>query len=158
MNNEQKYSSREERDKMKAVRPKPSGKISRGEYARQNTRFLEEMRTQEGVFTLDKSVLYKVITQGSSEGACPTERSIITVHYTGRLTDGRVFDGSRGGTPLAIRLSDLIPGWIVALQKMHVGDRWEVFIPAEMGNGKRPLPGIPGGSTLIFDIELLSVM
>ena len=99
-----------------------------------------------------------MITQGSYEGACPTERSIITVHYTGRLTDGRVFDGSRRGTPLAIRLSDLIPGWIVALQKMHVGDRWEIFIPAEMGYGKRPLPGIPGGTTLIFDIELLSVM
>ena len=68
-----------------------------------------------------------------------------------------MFDGSRGGTPLAIRLSDLIQGWIIALKKMHVGDRWEVYIPADMGYGKRPLPGIPGASTLIFDIELLAI-
>lgn len=158
MSNQQKYNSREERDRLKAERRKPSGKMSRGEYARMNTRFLEEKRTEEGVLALDKGVLYKVITEGPCSGTTPTERSIITVHYTGSLIDGRVFDGSRGGTPLAIRLSDLIQGWIIALQKMHVGDRWEIYIPAEMGYGKRPLPGIPGASTLIFDIELLSVM
>ena len=56
MNNEQKYSSREERDKMKAVRAKPSGKISRGEYARQNTRIVEEMRTKESEVTMNNGV------------------------------------------------------------------------------------------------------
>jgi FKBP-type peptidyl-prolyl cis-trans isomerase len=56
---------------------------------------------------------------------------------------------------MACRLSDLIDGWIIALQQMHVGDKWEIYIPAEMGYGKYSQPGIPGGSTLIFEIELI---
>ena len=80
-----------------------------------------------------------------------------SVHYTGRTTDGRIFDDTRGGIPAALRLSDLIDGWIIALQRMCIGDRWEIYIPAEMGYGKFSQPGIPGGSTLIFDIELLGI-
>ena len=57
----------------------------------------------------------------------------------------------------AFRLRDLIPGWIIALQQMHVGDKWEIYIPAEQGYGSRSVPGIPGGSTLVFEIELLGV-
>ena len=109
------------------------------------------------MLSLPMGIYYKVLAEGNQSGDTPQERSIITAHYTGRLIDGRVFDGSRGGTPLAIRLSDLIQGWIIALKKMHVGDRWEVYIPADMGYGKRPLPGIPGAATLIFDIELLAI-
>ena len=60
------------------------------------------------------------------------------------------------GAP-AFRLSDLIEGWIVAMQAMHVGDRWEIYVPAELGYGKYSQPGIPGGSTLVFDIELLAI-
>ena len=71
--------------------------------------------------------------------------------------NGKKFDSSRGGTPFAMRLSDLIDGWIVAMQQMHVGDQWELYIPAEMGYGKFSQPGIPGGSTLIFEVELLGV-
>ena len=62
----------------------------------------------------------------------------------------------RGVAP-AFRVRDLIPGWIIALQKMHPGDKWEVYIPAEQAYGKLNQPGIPGGSTLIFEIELISV-
>ena len=56
-----------------------------------------------------------------------------------------------------MRLRDLIQGWIIALQQMHVGDRWEIYLPTEMGYGRLSQPGIPAGSTLIFDIELLGV-
>ena len=62
-----------------------------------------------------------------------------------------------GGVPLACRLCDLIEGWIIAIQQMHIGDKWELYIPAEMGYGKFSQPGIPGGSTLIFEIELLGI-
>ena len=79
------------------------------------------------------------------------------VHYTGKTINGKTFDSSRGGTAPAFRLRDLIPGWIIALQKMKVGDRWEIYIPAEQAYGRFSQPGIPGGSTLIFDIELLGV-
>lgn len=157
MSNEPKYSSREERDRAKREQRKQSGKVSRAEYARQNSQWLEEKSREEGVLSLPMGIYYKVLAEGNQSGDTPLERSIITAHYTGRLIDGRVFDGSRGGTPLAIRLSDLIQGWIIALKKMHVGDRWEVYIPADMGYGERPLPGIPGASTLIFDIELLAI-
>jgi hypothetical protein len=54
-------------------------------------------------------------------------------------------------------LCDLIEGWIIAIQQMHIGDKWELYIPAEMGYGKFSQPGIPGGSTLIFEIELLGL-
>ena len=69
-----------------------------------------------------------------------------------------VIGGSMGRfAALAIRLCDLIEGWIIAMQQMCVGDKWEVYIPAEMGYGKFSQPGIPGGSTLIFEIELLGI-
>ena len=58
---------------------------------------------------------------------------------------------------MAVRLNELITGWIIALQRMRVGDKWEVYIPSEMAYGKFSQPGIPGGSTLIFEIELLGV-
>ena len=74
-----------------------------------------------------------------------------------RDDDGKLFDSSRGGVPLACRLCDLIEGWIIAIQQMHIGDKWELYIPAEMGYGKFSQPGIPGGSTLIFEIELLGI-
>lgn len=96
--------------------------------------------------------------QGKNQSsATPTVRSIITAHYTGKTIDGKQFDSSRGGVPLACRLCDLIEGWIIAMQQMHIGDKWEIYIPAEMGYGKFSQPGIPGGSTLIFEIELLGM-
>ena len=72
-------------------------------------------------------------------------------------TYGKKFDSSRSGAPVAFRLSDLIEGWIIAMQQMCVGDKWEVYIPSEMGYGKFSQPGIPSGSTLIFEIELFGI-
>jgi peptidylprolyl isomerase len=96
-----------------------------------------------------------VIKKGN--GATPNRNSVVTVHYVGKTINGKQFDSSRGGAPAAFRLRDLIPGWVIALQKMHVSERCELYIPAEMGYGKFSQPGIPGGSTLIFDIELIAI-
>ena len=101
--------------------------------------------------------VYRLLAEGDASSAQPTVRSIITAHYTGKTIDGKQFDSSRGGVPLACRLCDLIEGWIIAMQQMHIGDKWELYIPAEMGYGRFSQPGIPGGSTLIFEIELLGV-
>lgn len=106
---------------------------------------------------LPKGIYYKVLAEGKNDGVHPSPRSIVTAHYTGRTIDGRLFDSSRGGAPLAVRLCDLIEGWIIAMQHMCVADKWEVYIPSEMGYGKFSQPGIPGGSTLIFEIELLGI-
>lgn len=131
--------------------------MNKREYADANRRWLEEKAAEEGVNALPGGIYYKVISQGNDDGMHPTRRSIVTAHYTGTTINGKKFDSSRGGTPLAVRLCDLIDGWIIAMPQMCVGDRWEVYIPAEKGYGKFSQPGIPGGSTLIFDIELIAI-
>ena len=100
---------------------------------------------------------YKVIKSGNANGRTPNRNSVVTAHYIGKTINGKVFDSSRGGVAPAFRLRDLIPGWIIALQQMKVGDKWELYIPAEQAYGRFNQPGIPGGSTLIFEIELLAV-
>ena len=127
------------------------------EYAKANKDWLVAKVKEEGVKVLEKGVCYRVLAEGRNDGRHPTTRSVITAHYTGRTIDGREFDSSRGGVPPALRMNEVIDGWIVALQHMCVGDRWEVYIPAEMGYGRYSQPGIPAGSTLIFEIELVSV-
>lgn len=131
--------------------------MNKREYADANRRWLEEKAAEEGVNALPGGIYYKVISRGNGDGKHPTRRSIVTAHYTGTTINGKKFDSSRGGTPLAVRLCDLIDGWIIAMQQMCVGDRWEVYIPAEKGYGKFSQPGIPGDSTLIFDIELIAI-
>ena len=127
------------------------------ERAKLNKEWLAAKAQEEGVKPLPKGIYYKVLAAGNADGKHPTPRSIVTAHYTGRTINGKRFDSSRGGAPLAIRLCDLIEGWVIAMQQMCVGDKWEVYIPAEMGYGKFSQPGIPGGSTLIFEIELLGM-
>lgn len=131
--------------------------MKKKDYILANRLFLEKLSQQEGIKSLRNGVYYKVLSEGNNDGKHPNIRSVITAHYTGKTIDGKVFDSSRGGVPLAIRLSDLIEGWIIAMQEMCVGDKWEVYIPAEMGYGKFSQPGIPGGSTLIFEIELMGI-
>lgn len=131
--------------------------MAKREYIEANKRWLEEKAKEEGVKALPGGVYYKVLKEGDAASATPTVRSIVTAHYTGWTINGKKFDSSRGGTPLAIRLCDLIDGWIIAMQRMHIGDHWEIYVPAEKGYGKFSQPGIPGGSTLIFEIELLGI-
>lgn len=126
-------------------------------YVQANRDWLVAKSQENGVKSLPKGVYYRVLAEGDHSGATPTPSSVITAHYTGKTIDGATFDSSRGDVPLACRLRDLIEGWIIAMQQMHIGDRWEIYIPAEMGYGKFSQPGIPGGSTLIFDIELLAI-
>ena len=118
--------------------------MSKREYIQANKDWLEAKSKEEGVKALPKEIYYKVLAEGDASSAQPTVRSIITVHYTGKTIDGKQFDSSRGGVPLA-------------MQQMHIGDKWELYIPAEMGYGRFSQPGIPGGSTLIFEIELLGI-
>lgn len=131
--------------------------MAKQEYIEKNRQWLKDKSAESGVISIDKGVCYKVLKKGSGGGATPNRGSVVTVHYTGKTINGRTFDSSRSGVAPAFRLRDLIAGWNIALQQMHVGDRWEVYIPAEQGYGKMSQPGIPGGSTLIFDIELLGI-
>ncbi|MDE5567551.1 MAG: FKBP-type peptidyl-prolyl cis-trans isomerase [Muribaculaceae bacterium] len=127
------------------------------EYILKNRQWLEDKSKEPGVKHLDKNIFYKVLKQGNKSGATPNKNSVVTVHYTGKTINGKTFDSSRGGAAPAMRLRDLIQGWVIALQQMHVGDRWELYLPAEMAYGRFSQPGIPGGSTLIFDVELVGI-
>ena len=131
--------------------------MNKREYAQANKEWLVNKSQEEGVKPLPKGVYYKVLAEGKGDGKHPSPRSVVTAHYTGRTINGKQFDSSRGGVPLAIRLCDLIEGWIIAMQQMCVGAKWEVYTPAEMGYGKFSQPGIPGGPTLIFEIELIGI-
>lgn len=131
--------------------------MKKREYAQANKDWLAAKTREDGIKTLAKGICYKMLAEGANDGKHPSPRSIVTAHYTGKTIDGKTFDSSRGGTPLAIRLCDLIEGWIIAMQKMCVGDKWEVYIPSELGYGKFSQPGIPANSTLIFEIELLGI-
>lgn len=131
--------------------------MAKQEYIDKNRQWLAEKAAEKDVKSLDKGIYYKAIKHGNPKGRQPNRGSVVSVHYTGKTINGKTFDSSRGGVAPAFRLRELIPGWIIALQQMHVGDRWEVYIPAEQAYGKFSQPGIPGSSTLIFDIELIGV-
>ena len=85
-------------------------KKSKTQYIQANKDWLEAKSKEEGVKALPKGIYYKVLTEGNASSAQPTVRSIITAHYTGKTIDGKQFDSSRGGVPLACRLCDLIEG------------------------------------------------
>lgn len=132
--------------------------MNKKQYAHANKEWLEAKAKEDGVKPLPKGIYYRVISSGTNDGKHPTERSVVTVHYTGSTIDGKEFDSSLGGVPVAFRLNELIEGWIIAMQHMCVGDKWEIYIPSELGYGKYAQPGIPAHSTLVFELEFCSIM
>ena len=126
-------------------------------YKESNETFLEELRKENDILSLPGGILYRIVTSGNSERS-PLPNSIVTVHYQGRLINGRIFDDSRKRPcPEAFRLTEVIKGWQIALRHMQVGDRWTLYIPASLGYGSRTSGPIPGNSTLIFDVELIGI-
>lgn len=130
--------------------------IGRGMAAEQMA-FLEENETKEGVLTTESGLQYKVIEEGS--GNTPEATSEVTVHYTGKLIDGSVFDSSvERGEPISFPLNRVIRGWTEGLQLMKEGGKMELYIPYSLAYGPqgRP-PVIPPYATLIFEVELISI-
>ena len=122
-------------------------------YKERNLEFLEEYAQRDGVKVMFNGVMYREITKG--KGDKPTPKAMITVHYTGKLINGKVFDQTQKGRPATFRLGELITGWNTALREMPVGSRWELVIPYHLGYGSRSVGAIKAFSTLIFDITLL---
>jgi len=118
--------------------------------------FLTENGKKEGVTTLPSGLQYKVIKSGA--GKTPKPSDTVTAHYRGVLTDGTEFDNSyRRGKPEEFPVNGVIPGWQEALQRMKVGDKWQLFIPAHLAYGPSGSGPIPPNATLVFDIELIAV-
>jgi len=119
--------------------------------------FLAANKTKEGVVTLPSGLQYKILKQGT--GPKPTATDTVVTNYRGTLLDGKEFDSSyKRGEPATFPVGQVIKGWTEALQLMPVGSKWQLFIPAELAYGERsPGAEIGPNSTLIFDIELLSI-
>ena len=122
------------------------------------TKFLEENKKRPGVVTLPDGLQYEIITKGT--GPIPKATDTVQANYIGTLINGEEFDNSyKRGTPLTIPVSGVIRGWTEALELMPVGSKWKLFIPSDLGYGDRGAGGaIPGGSALIFEIELLNIV
>lgn len=121
-------------------------------------KFLEENKKKENVKETPSGLQYVVEKEG--EGATPTAEDEVTVHYTGRLLDGTVFDSSvNRGEPATFPLNRVIPGWTEGVQLMKEGAKYTFFIPSDLAYGPQGVPGaIPPHSTLIFDVELIKVV
>lgn len=128
------------------------------EYKQENTAYLRQMAQKESIKPLGNGVLYEVLEQGNGSGSVRPS-SIVTCYYKGSLINGTVFDDNWDAPyPEAFRVNELIDGFAKALISMHIGDHWRVYIPQEQGYGTRRNGDIPGNSTLIFEIKLLSVV
>jgi FKBP-type peptidyl-prolyl cis-trans isomerase len=116
-----------------------------------------EEETGKKAHRTESGLAYIVLEPG--DGPSPKETDTVEVHYTGWLTDGTKFDSSVDrGTPAKFPLKGVIPGWTEGVGMMKVGAKWKLIIPSELGYGEAGRPGtIPGGATLIFDIELLGI-
>ena len=120
--------------------------------------FIAENAKKPGVQTLPSGVQYEVVKSGPEGGKRPTKRSLVKVHYEGKLLSGEVFDSSyERGAPAVMNVNRLIPAWIEALQQMKPGDEWVLYVPPEQGYGERGAGPIPPNSVLIFRMELIDV-
>ncbi len=124
----------------------------------QEEQFLAENKKRDGVQVTPSGLQFKVVQQGN--GPSPTAADMVRCNYRGQLLDGTEFDSSqRHGGPQEFPVGRVIPGWTEALQKMHVGDKWQLFVPARLAyNMDPPGPPIEPGSMLIFEIELLGIV
>lgn len=120
--------------------------------------FLAENGKRVEVKTTASGLQYEVLHEG--DGPMPTAADTVEVHYTGKLIDGTVFDSSvERGAPATFGVTQVIPGWVEALQLMKAGSKWRLFIPSQLAYGPQGAGNIIGpNSTLIFDVELLKVL
>lgn len=133
-------------------------------YQVKNEQFLTENAKKPNVKITDSGLQYIVITEAlkSADTAAsrPSPTDSVTVHYTGTLICGTEFDSSiERGTPATFAVDKVIPGWSESIQLMQVGEKYKLYIPQALGYGKRGMGGdIPPHSTLIFEVELLSIL
>jgi FKBP-type peptidyl-prolyl cis-trans isomerase len=129
--------------------------------ARNETRakeFLARNGREKGVTTTASGLQYRILLPGDRKAAAVTPTDGVTVQYRGKLIDGTQFDSTYDrNAPASFTVNGVIPGWQEALLLMKPGAKYQLWVPPELGYGRNPKPGIPAGSLLIFEVELLSV-
>lgn len=124
--------------------------------AKAGKEYLANNAKEEGVKVTESGLQYLVVKGGN--GKKPGPNDVVTVHYTGRLIDGTVFDSSvERGEPATFAVGQVIPGWVEGLQLMSEGSAYRLFIPSELAYGEHGTGPIQPNSTLIFDVQLLKV-
>ncbi len=120
--------------------------------------FLAENGKRVEVMTTPSGLQYEILEDGN--GPRPEATDQVEVHYTGKLIDGTIFDSSVDrGVPATFGVTQVIPGWVEALQLMKAGSKWRLFIPSQLAYGPQGAGGVIGpNQTLIFDVELLKVI
>ncbi|MFT5711335.1 MAG: FKBP-type peptidyl-prolyl cis-trans isomerase [Halioglobus sp.] len=123
-----------------------------------SSEFLAENAAKEGVVVTESGLQYEVVTAG--EGAVPTAEDTVEVHYRGTLTDGTEFDSSYSrGQTASFGVTQVIPGWVEALQLMTVGSKWKLVIPSDLAYGAGGAGDTIGpNATLVFEVELISIV
>jgi FKBP-type peptidyl-prolyl cis-trans isomerase FkpA len=123
---------------------------------REGEAYLARAASETGATRLPSGLVYKDVQVGT--GAQPTPTDQVTVHYRGTLTNGEEFDSSIArNEPATFPLNGVIPCWTEGVQRMHVGGRARLVCPAEIAYGDRSQPKIPAGSTLVFEVQLISI-
>jgi len=129
-----------------------------GEAQSEGIAFLEENSKRTEVVTLASGLQYEILTEGA--GATPTASDKVKVHYHGTLIDGKVFDSSvNRGEPATFGVTQVISGWVEALQLMPVGSKWKLYIPSELAYGAQGAgQAIAPHTALVFEVELLDIV
>lgn len=144
--------------KEKAYRAKMMEKMAEEAkvHAAEGAKYLEQISKEAGVQKSASGLYYKISAAGSSTK--PTTEDVVSIHYTGKLIDGTVFDSSiERGEPVDLPLYGVIPGFSEGLQLIGEGGKATLYIPSELGYGNQAAGPIPAGSTLVFDVELLKI-
>ncbi len=121
--------------------------------------FLAQNKSKDGIKVTKSGLQYKIVKKGAGKKS-PLPSDTVQANYSGSLIDGTVFDSSeKNGGPVSFPVNKVIPGWTEALQMMHEGDKYQIFVPASLAYGDQAPEGspIPPNSTLIFDIELVKI-
>lgn len=119
--------------------------------------FLAANKSNESVQELPSGIQYQVLNEGNGPKPAPTAK--VKAHYRGCLLDGKEFDSSfKRNQPFTAPLTHLIKGWQEVLPMMPVGSTWRLWIPSHLAYGDNGTSGIPGGATLMFDVELLEIV
>lgn len=119
-------------------------------------KFLSDNRSRPGVITTPGGLQYEIIKEGT--GPIPVISDSVSCHYIGKFINGAEFENSyTGGMPVVFAVTGVIKGWTEALLLMPVGSKWKLYIPYQLAYGPSDYYSIPGGSTLIFELELLGI-
>lgn len=138
----------------------PDGERDAQTNAAESEAYLDMVRGERCMFELDSGLIFRIREAAGEDAVSPQSGDMVTVHYRGLFPHGEEFDSSHSrGEPATFPSNRLIAGWVEALPLMRVGERWELYIPADMAYGERGTPGGPIGpnQALVFELELLDV-